>query len=134
MVYKVLDVPAHRPPNHRTMAGIQEKIIEKCGQNLVSRLAHVKNDKQTITTWMFDLNRILHIFNICPVIAVCSLLTTHSQTELAINTNLIVSDVHHSVVNADTMVSDMHHNILKSQEKTDDQHRLVSDICSLFHH
>jgi len=52
------------------VAGIQAKIIEKRGRNLLSRLAHAKNDKETIATWKLDLNRILHIFNVSPAIAV----------------------------------------------------------------
>ena len=118
------------------MAEIQKKIIEKRGRHLLSRIANAKNDKGAIPTWKLDLNRILHIFNVCPIIVTWPLLalTTHSQTELAMNTNLIVSDVHHGVANTHTMVSDMHRNMLKSQEGTDDQLLLVSDIPALFHH
>jgi len=124
---------AHRALNRRTVAEIQKKIIEKRGRHLLSRIAHAKNDKEEIPTWKLDLNRILHIFNVCPVIAVWPLLTTHSQTELAINTNLVVSDVRHGVISTHTMVSDMHRNMLKSQEGHDIQLRLVSDIRILSH-
>ena len=65
---KVLNAPAHRALNRRTVAGIQEKIVEKRGRSLVSRLAQAKNDKETIATWKLDLNRILHIFNVCPAV------------------------------------------------------------------
>ena len=54
------------------------------------------------------------------------------QTELAINTHMIVSDVHHDVVNTHTMVSDIHRNM--RQEGTDDQRRLVSNIRTPFRH
>ena len=120
VVHKVSNAPVHRALNRRTVAGIQERIIEKRGRNLVSRLANAKNDKETIATWKLDLNRILHIFNVRLIITVWPLLTAHMQTELAINTNMIVSN--------------MHRNMLKSQEGTDDQLRLVSDIHTLFHH
>ena len=133
MVRDALSALAHR--DRRTVAGIREKIIEKRGQNLLSRLANAKNDKETIATWKLDLNRILHIFNVSPVIVVWPLLTgtTHSQTELAINTHVIVSDVHRGVVNTHTLVSDMHRSMLKSLEGTDDRLRLVSDLHTSIH-
>jgi len=56
--------------DHRTVARIQEKIIEKGGRNLLSRLANATNDKETITTWKLDLNRILHVFNVRSVTSV----------------------------------------------------------------
>ena len=54
---------------------IQEKVIEKGGQNLFSRLVHAKNDKEVMATWRSDLNRVLHIFNVCPTASVWQLLT-----------------------------------------------------------
>ena len=67
-VHEALNAPAHRTLNRRTVAGIQEKIVEKRGRNLLSRLANAKNDKETLTTWKLDLNRILHVFNVRSVI------------------------------------------------------------------
>ena len=64
----------------------------------------------------------------CFVISTWLLLTIRLQTELAINTHTIVSDVHHGVADTHTMVSDLHRNMLKGREGTDDQHRPVSDI------
>ena len=49
---------------HRTVEEIEEKVNEKGKRNLLSRLAHAKNDKETIMTWKLDLNGILHIFNV----------------------------------------------------------------------
>ena len=69
VVHEVLNASPHRGLDCRTIAGIQEKIIEKCGRNLLSRLANAKNDKETIATWKLDLNRILHVFNVRPAIA-----------------------------------------------------------------
>jgi len=145
VIHNVLNAPTHHALNRRTVAGIQKKIIEKRGRHLLSRILHAKNDKEAIPAWKLDLNRILHIFNVCPVITVWPSLITHSQTELAINTTLIVSDVHHGVVNTQAMVSDVHHdvtnthtmvsdihrNMLKSQEGTDNQLRSVSNIRSV---
>ena len=71
-------MPAYRAPNRRTVAGIQEKIIEKGGRNPLSRLINTKNDKETITAWKLDLNRILHVFNVRSVIYSRPLLTVHS--------------------------------------------------------
>ena len=133
MVHEVLNPLAYRILNRRTVAGIQEKIIEKCGRNLLSRLANAKNDKEMIATWKSDLNRILHVFNVCPVITARILLTVHSQTELAITTHVIVSDVHHGVMGTHAMVSEIHRSVI-DQKGTDNQHRSVSDICISFHH
>jgi len=64
VVRKALNVFTYRAINRSTVAGIQEKVIEKCGRNLLSRLANAKNDKEMITAWKLDLNRILHVFNV----------------------------------------------------------------------
>ena len=69
VVRKVLNAFAYHAINRSTVAGIQEKVIEKCGRNLLSRLANAKNDKETIAAWKLDLNRILHVFNVRSVIA-----------------------------------------------------------------
>ena len=50
--------------NRRTVAEIQGYIVEKGGRNLLSRLVHAKNDKEVITVWRSDLNRVLHVFNV----------------------------------------------------------------------
>jgi len=46
------------------MAEIQGRIVEKRERGIFSRLAHAKNDKETIATWRFDLIRILQVFNV----------------------------------------------------------------------
>ena len=74
--------------------GIREKIVEKDGRNLLSRLAHAKNDKDAIIAWKLDLIRILQVFNVCPTSSVEPSLTVSFQTELTINTHVIVSDIH----------------------------------------
>jgi tetratricopeptide (TPR) repeat protein len=115
------------------VAEVQGKAIKRSRRNPVSRLLHAKNDKELIAAWKLDLNRILHVFNVRYVVIVLLLLTVHVQTELAISTHGIVTDVHHSVVNTNTMVSEMHHNMLKGREGGDDQHQSVSCIGTLFH-
>jgi len=116
------------------VAEIQRRVTNQGGRNLASRLLHAKNDKETITAWNSDLNRILHVFNVSLVTPVWLSLTAHSQTELTMNTYVTVSDVHRGIVNTHTMVSDIHHNMFKCQEGTDDQRRLVSNVCIRFHH
>ena len=51
--------------NRRAVAEIQKNIIERGQRNGLSRMFHAKNDKETIATWRLDLNRILHVFNVC---------------------------------------------------------------------
>ena len=69
---------------------------------------HAKNDKETIATWRSDLNRILHVFNVRSVTPIRTPLTAYFQTELAINTNVAVSDIRHGVVDTHAVVSDTH--------------------------
>jgi hypothetical protein len=79
------------------VAEIQRKIIKQSGRNSLSRLAHAKNDKETIAAWKLDLNRILHVFNVCPVLSAWLSLTINFQTELAVNTHVAVSDIRNDV-------------------------------------
>ena len=55
--------------DHSTLAEIQRRIIKKGKQNAVSRLFHAKSDKDTITGWKSDLNKILLVFNVSSVVA-----------------------------------------------------------------
>ena len=83
--------------DRRTVAEIQGKVIKRSGRNAVSRFVHARNDKETITTWRSDLNRILHIFNVRSVVFTRPSLTISFQTELAMNTHITVSDIRHDV-------------------------------------
>jgi len=76
---------------------------------------HAKDDKDTIATWRLDLNRILHVFNVRSATTARPLLTVHFQTELAINTNVAVSDIRREVVNTHIVVSDVRHDISNTQ-------------------
>jgi hypothetical protein len=60
------------------LAEIQRKLIKKGKQNAVSRLFHAKSDKEMIAGWKSDLNKILLVFNVRPVVVVWLLLTVHS--------------------------------------------------------
>ena len=53
--------------DRRTVAEIQEKVIEKRGRNMVSQFFHAKDDKETIAGWNADLNRVLQVFTVCSV-------------------------------------------------------------------
>ena len=92
-----MDHPLTLPPDRRTVAEIQEKVIKRSGRNPVSRFLHAKNDKETIATWKSDLNRILHVFNVGSVIFTWLSLITFFQTELAMNTHVTVSGIRHDV-------------------------------------
>ena len=59
---------AHGDPNRRTVSEIQRNVVNRGKRNVVSRLFHAKNDKDTIAAWRLDLNRILHIFNVRSVV------------------------------------------------------------------
>jgi hypothetical protein len=116
------------------LAEIEMK-IEQGKRNAVSRLFHAKNDKETIAGWKSDLSRVLHIFNVRSVVFVWLLLTVHSQTELAINTHVVVLDVRHDVATTQTIVSDVHRDVVSTHATVSDvqndvasTHTMVSDI------
>ena len=69
---------------------------------MLSRVFLVKSDKVTITVWKLDLYRILHVFNVRPVAPVWSRLTVRFQTELAVDTNTVVSKICHDTMKTDT--------------------------------
>lgn len=98
--------------NRRTILEIEENVVEKGRRKLLSRLVHARNDKEVMAAWRSDLNRVLHIFNVRSASFVRQSLTVLFQTEMAINTHM--------------MVSDLHRNASTSQEGTDDQRPLVS--------
>ena len=75
------------------MEEIQGRIVEKGQRNLLSRLVHAKNDKDTIAAWKLDLNRILHVFNVSSADFTWSPLIVSFQTELIVNIHVTVSDM-----------------------------------------
>ena len=118
--------------DRRAVVEIQRNIIKQGQRNGISRILYAKNDKETIASWRLDLNRILHVFNVRDITPARPSLTVHVQTELAINTNVVVSDVHRDVLNTQIIVSDIHRTIVGSQEGTDGTNRSVSDILLLY--
>ena len=107
---------AHCALDRRTVAEIQGRIVGKRERGLLSRLAHAKNDKETIAAWRSDLIRILQVFNVRSAGSVRSPLITSSQTELTLSAHI--------------MVSDMHQNMLKGCEDTSGKGQAVSDIST----
>jgi len=93
---------------------------------------HAKDDKETIATWRLDLNRILDVFNVRGLTPARPPLTAHFQTELAINTNVLVSDVHRDMLNTHSIVSDIHRTIVASQGGADGNNQSVSAIFLLY--
>ena len=114
------------------MAEIQRKVIKQGKRNAVSRLIHARNDKETVAAWKLDLNRILHVFNVCSVTFARSSLTVRFQTELAINTNVVVSDVRKGVYDTQAIVTDIHRTIVANQEGNNGKGRSVSVTLTLF--
>ena len=110
------------------MAEIQKNITKRGKRNGVSRMFQAKNDKETIATWRSDLNRILHVFNVRSIPPARPLLTVYFQTELAINTSVVVSGVHRDVLTTQAIVSNIHRNMVEGQEGTDGKIQSVSFI------
>ena len=100
------------------MAEIQKNILNQGQRNVFSRLFHAKVDKDTVATWRQDLVRVLHVFNVRTVGSVLHPLIISFQTELAINTHI--------------MVMDLHRNASTGQETAGSQRPLVSVIKHLF--
>ena len=73
---------------------IQKKLVKQRKRNVLFRALYGKGDKGKIAAWTRDLNRILRIFNVCSVDSVLRALIATSQTELVINTHVLVADMH----------------------------------------
>ena len=89
---------AYRVLNRRTIEEIRGKIAKKARRNLFYRLAYAKDDKEVIAAWRADLDRLLHVFNVRSIGSVLPSLTSPFQTELAINTNVMVLEIHRTMV------------------------------------
>ena len=60
---------------------IQRKVIKQGKRNAVSQLFHAKNDKEMITTWRADLNRILLVFNVRSVVLCVAIISQPSISD-----------------------------------------------------
>ena len=95
------------------MAEIRRKVIKHSKRNVVYRHLLARNDKDKIAVWRVDLEKIVRNFNVRSIVTIRRLLTLDSQTALAINTNVIVSNINRILVEGrggnssrDPMVSD----------------------------
>ena len=95
------------------MAEIRGKVIKHSKRNVVYRHLLAKSDKDKIVAWRADLEKIIRNFNVRSIVTIRRLLTLDSQTALAINTNVIVSNINRILVEGqggnssrDPMVSD----------------------------
>ena len=78
-VEPAIDIPCSSPYHSldcRTVAEIQEKILKRSGRHRLSRFFHSRDDKDAVAAWKSDLNRILHVFNVCQNAPASSSLTT----------------------------------------------------------
>ena len=111
--------PAYRGLDYRTVAQIQRSVVKLGKSNPISRRLHAKNDKDTIAAWKSDLNRILQVFNVRSTVPCLPIfLTSRFQTELALQTHEVVSDIHRTVV--------------KGREGIDIRNQTVSAHCNPF--
>ena len=102
--------------------------MKRSKRNVICRHFHAKNDKEMIATWRLDLNRILHVFNVCSTNSIWASLTIYFQTELAMNTIVVVSDIHHDVTSTHAIVSDVHQGVVDTHTIISGLRHEVSDI------
>ena len=108
------------------MAQIQRSAVEPKKLNPISRISYAKKDEATIAAWRSDLDRILHIFEVHSVVnSLPTLLTVHLQTELALHTHVVVSDIREGVTNTHEIVSDIREGFANTHELVSDMHRTL---------
>ena len=76
--------------DRRTVAEIQGKVLKRSGRGRASRFLHSRDDKDAIAAWKSDLNRILHVFNVC---STCSYfaVTNYPILRLSLSSTLTLS-------------------------------------------
>ena len=90
-------------------------VIRRSTRGAVSRLLHAKNDKEAITAWKSDLNRILQVFNVRSVVSAWSSLIVPLQTELVMNTHVTVSDIRRDLPKIQVVGCDQVHSVSASR-------------------
>ena len=82
------------------MGEIRDGVARKTARSTTTRFLFAKDDQNAIATWQYDLIRIVHVFNVRPTFEGFLLMfaNTPLQTELAITTHTMVTDIHRSVV------------------------------------
>ena len=101
----------------RTVAQIQRSALEPDKRNLLSRTFNAKSNKDTVTAWRADLDRILHVFEVHPTAhPLPTLLTVRLQTELALHTHVAVSDIREDVVDIREVFVDVREDVVDIRE------------------
>jgi hypothetical protein len=114
----------------RTVGQIQWNVVKTDKQNTISRIFHAKDNKATIAAWRSDLDRILHVFEVCMTVSSLptTLTTARFQTELALHNYVALSDVRYDVANTRELVSDIHHTMMIGREGME----TVRNRCAIF--
>jgi hypothetical protein len=106
------------------MAKIQGKVVKQGKRNSLYRFVLSKPDKDKIAAWKQDFMRILHVFNVRAIGSVWhsyANLAAPFQTELAIDTNMTVTDTN-------TMVAGMYRNMVTEREGASGRNHSVGTI------
>ena len=115
------------------MAQIQRSVVKLGKRNAVSRFFYAKNGKNTIAGWQSDLDRILQVFKVCSTVpSPLTPLTINFQTELAVHTDVTITETRHDVAYTREVVSDIHRAVVKVQEGIDVRNQTVGSHCALF--
>ena len=117
----------------RTVDEIKSEIKSKTGKpgkrRAIMQVFYARNDKEVIAAWRSDLNIALDVFNVGWYRSVWQCLTISHQTQLAVGTHVIVSDIHRDVSELCRDVSDIRLGV--SQILGDEgQMRQVGATCS----
>ena len=80
------------------MARIQDNVVKQRNHNAVSRLVRANGDKNALVGLRDGLDRALRIFNVCLAGSIWHSLTASSQTELGLNTNVMVNELHRNAL------------------------------------
>ena len=108
------------------MAQIQRSVAEPDTRNIFSRILNPNKDKEAIAAWRSELDRIVHVFEVCSTVrSLPTILTVHLQIELALHTNVAIANTHE-------LVSDMHRTLLKDKEGADSRNKTVGNHGVLF--
>ena len=98
----------HQCPNRRSVAEMQRMVDKRGKRNPTSRFSLAKGDEDRIAAWNKDLVRLLHVFNVRSISLVVNLRIYQPtpQTELAIDTNIMVADNQTMVANTQKAIVD----------------------------
>ena len=138
-----------QPLNRRTVAVIQQHIVERGKRTIFHRFFRAKGDEKLVATWKLDLVEIRRVFDVRCVPSLAShsgeLSHFHFQTELATGTDTGIPDADHGVSNINATVSEVRdepvdpptttssidRNTLETREDEDERFRAVSNTCTL---